>query len=1420
MIPNRIAAVFLAMILTVGMLPVAFAGSTDAITVKIIGGNGILLNTSLNIETVTDYTTDSNDENTSPNALDAVISATLQNSYDAASYSISYDSSYGTYYLSKIANTVPDGYDYWGTLAVDASGGCDGSALSSHTLTAGDTYIVYYDKYTGAGTNYGYQSYAYYTADTCSGTTGSAVSVAVKTAGYDSNYNTVLQGLANATIYAVGPDYASPTAVAVTDSNGNAYITFADAGDYTLSLSSDYTFTQCAVSVTGSSVSLSDLHITVTDGETPLTEATLTLTDNSGTTCSACSIQSGVFAYRLVDGIYTYCASAGGYQTANGTVAVSGETSKSIPLTAMSGHTVTITHGDAANETVSVQNSSGAVQTAVSAQDGVHTYDLVDGSYTHTVSRTGYHSAFGSFTVNGADLQLTVDALTEAASGGAEWPSFRGTADNMAIVTNATAKGVWQSQEKWTVSLGSLNSYGTLSSSNLVIYDDYLYVATEHGLSKINKNTGTLLKTAALSTDSSYVTQIAYGSGKIFVTNASGLDAFDALTMERVWTAEISPYGDYMATTPILYDDTTKTVYVGDYGDSNYTLGTYGGYSAIDAETGTGKWILYGGATDAHYWSGAFIDGNYIVFGSDSNTVSSVRTVASGSVSAADTLSVTGKVRSSIAGDGSFLYFTTSSGYIYKATLDNSTGELAVSGVRQFTTAGSGSTPVVCGGRIYVGANDGIYVLNADDLSQVSYQKTGGSVLSSALVTTQYVGTDNAVYAYFADNSAQGDVVVVADDGTNVSYRTLYIPSHAQYCLSSLVSDSEGVIYYVNDSGYLSAVSNTGESNANHAEVVFAVTPSSVFDASTYATAFPSITVKDNDGAEVSTAAEGSYSLPAGNYTYTVRLAGYTTANGSFAVIADDISNGSKTIPVNLSASSPVQDTNITVTLKVTGYNKQSLIPETSVTVPEKSSAWTALKKALSDAGIPYVANTTSYGVYIASVSGLAEFDHGSNSGWKYSVNGENPSVSVNKCTLSSGDDICLYYTSDYTTDSGSSSVAGSAGADVTLSATLNRTTGVASSTLSGDSLTAFNKAVKADGDTVGSEAVIGISLPSGTNAVNFTLPQSSVSALCDTSGTSLRITSAVGSLTFDPAAIDSIGNSAGGKDIVISIAKADNASLRDTEKALVGNHPVYDLSISASGNHITDFGGGTVKVSIPYTPEEGEVSENLTVYYIDTAGKVTEMTGAVYDAETGCIVFATRHFSRFAVVYDVLKSFADVSSSDWFADAVRYVSENTLMNGTGKNSFDPNADMTRAMLLTVLYRLDGKQSVAGTSRFTDVAAGQWYSDAVIWASENGLVSGYGNGKFGINDSITREQIATVLYHYAQYKGYDVTKSADLTVYTDAGTLSSWSSSAMRWANAADLIHGNAPTELAPNENATRAQVATILMRFQEGFVE
>ena len=235
--------------------------------------------------------------------------------------------------------------------------------------------------------------------------------------------------------------------------------------------------------------------------------------------------------------------------------------------------------------------------------------------------------------------------------------------------------------------------------------------------------------------------------------------------------------------------------------------------------------------------------------------------------------------------------------------------------------------------------------------------------------------------------------------------------------------------------------------------------------------------------------------------------------------------------------------------------------------------------------------------------------------------------------------------------------------------------------------------------------------------------------------------------------------------------------------------------------------------VALTAVPDSGYALESIRA--VDSRGRTVELTESAvnrhtfrmpaYDVEVRA-VFAPGS-DRFVM------PFTDIAAGAWCYDAVRYVYENGLMNGTTASTFTPNAATTRGMIVAILYRLEGSPS-AGTAAFRDVNASAYYASAVAWASANGIVNGYADGTFRPNAPITREQMAAFLFRYAAYKGQDVSRRADLGAFTDAGQIASYAVEAIQWANAQGLVNGTSATTLAPKGNATRAQAAAILARF------
>ena len=266
--------------------------------------------------------------------------------------------------------------------------------------------------------------------------------------------------------------------------------------------------------------------------------------------------------------------------------------------------------------------------------------------------------------------------------------------------------------------------------------------------------------------------------------------------------------------------------------------------------------------------------------------------------------------------------------------------------------------------------------------------------------------------------------------------------------------------------------------------------------------------------------------------------------------------------------------------------------------------------------------------------------------------------------------------------------------------------------------------------------------------------------------------------------------------------------------------NPNYKITIgdmengTVTANPTAAKAGATV--TLTPVPDEGYALSTLTVTdRFGNAVRVTENSDGTYTfTMPNGQVTVTATFVETEAPVD--EPFVDVAEGDWFYDAVVYAYQNELMDGVGGNRFAPNSETTRAQLVTILYRLEGQPAVSGDLPFTDVETGIWYTDAILWAAQNNIVNGVNDTEFAPGDEITRQQLVTILYRYAEAKGYDVSASADLSGYPDAGQVQDYAQPAMAWAVAENIIQGMEDGTLKPAGNASRAQIATILMRFCE----
>lgn len=298
------------------------------------------------------------------------------------------------------------------------------------------------------------------------------------------------------------------------------------------------------------------------------------------------------------------------------------------------------------------------------------------------------------------------------------------------------------------------------------------------------------------------------------------------------------------------------------------------------------------------------------------------------------------------------------------------------------------------------------------------------------------------------------------------------------------------------------------------------------------------------------------------------------------------------------------------------------------------------------------------------------------------------------------------------------------------------------------------------------------------------------------------------------------------------AVGKLDKAGEADAKEAesFSGNTSGYSTKTVNSGDVLTlnhgssmvIYGGaGTVTdgtlmdvTAGKSTGKDGAVTVGHRYIVTDTNGATVRVDTAGSFGVQGT-VSVTVGSGQSGQSGDSALPFGDVKSGDWYYSAVEYVYEKGYFSGTAANVFSPNTPMTRAMVATVLYRVSGEKAPNGASAFRDVPGGQWYSDGIAWANAHGIVNGMGDGTFGPDRAVTREELVTMMYRYQSYRKGNLRAKGSLAGYPDGDIVSDWAKTAVEWATGAELIRGRDTGRLDPKGNATRAEVATILQRFE-----
>lgn len=595
-------------------------------------------------------------------------------------------------------------------------------------------------------------------------------------------------------------------------------------------------------------------------------------------------------------------------------------------------------------------------------------YSLFNGKYSYSASADGYITQNGDFTVSGAGvtIDITLEKCNNSSTEGTteedtssydngEWGLFRKDSSNIPVVSAETPyRG--NAEIKWASKINT----GWSGFSGMAIANDCIYTAADSAVYKIDKNNGSVIASAELDLPIYYTYFIAYGDGKVFVQLSDGIiEAFDGDSLNKLWTSK-TPNGDTEGNgiSPVYYND--GKVYCGTVCFNNKGKGYY---YCLNADTGEYIWIIEGdqGEYNGFYWSGCAAVGDCIVVGGEGGKLYIIE--SDGRI--ADTYTAKGDIRSTVTYSNGYVYFTDKLGNIYSAAINgNNFGEVKSTLINENVTA-STSTPAVYNGKIYVGAS-GSYNMNTystngyfsvfdTDLNRIYTTETEGPVQSSPLIAVK--GDD--VKVYFTCNNSEGSLKVY--DG-NECEDLISLEDYSNYCLHSVIADSNGTVYYQNDSGHIIAIGKSYDEVTT--EIITEITTETQSSTETAADSSTEATTSSHSG------------------------------NGGGG-------GGGSSSKINVSFT-------------LTGDSLW--LTESNIYVNANTSAAELLRKVFDDNGVVcegldsgYIKSVTYNGIT------LREFEKGPNSGWMYKVNGETPDVPINNYKLSSGDKVELLYVDDYT---------------------------------------------------------------------------------------------------------------------------------------------------------------------------------------------------------------------------------------------------------------------------------------------------------------------------------------------------------------------------------------------------------------------
>ena len=1119
-------------------------------------------------------------------------------------------------------------------------------------------------------------------------------------------------------------------------------------------------------------------------------------------------------------------------------------------------------------ETYSAQiitDPTGAAVSVISSDKEAVTPDangiyklLVDETYTVSATKPGYITATKTISSKEdlTDGKLTIK-LTPVNNPlpdyGGDWTSFRGSDTNMAIVNAPTPMNADDVEQYWVV--GGSGSYANSITQPLII-NGYLYAQSGKKVLKINPTNGKVEAEGALIGSSTYTTNpLGYGDGMIFAaidsTEGGCIQALNAKTLDSLW---ISQKISGQMISPITYHN--GYIYTGTW-NSEIETGTYFALPVTDQNTGstneTQNTIWRVSHKGGFYWAGAYATDKYVVFGSDDGT--SEGSSSTGAVLySVDPLTgrkistltgIVGDIRSTIAYDNGYVYFTTKGGYLYKAKV-SANGEL--SDLQSFQMANMATaTPIVYDGVAFITCSNSadqfntigtVYAINVDTMEEISKATTPAYVQASMLLSTAYESSGK-LYLYAANNTKAGTISVITYDKTakTLTCADLYNPveDFAEYCLCAPICDANGTIYFKNDSGSLFAIRSKA-AEAGHAVTVLTTQNGTVKADKQRAAAGETVTVTVtpalgyqlksltmNDQPLTVTDGKATFTMPDTNAVLEAIFEKSTSAVDDLRQAMEDltITDASKATYDAIEAIKAARN-NLTAAEKAE-------IEEDYKAFLQKAEAFNTYLEAAKQAAIKEI---NDY------VNGLDKKKY-SDKNWQKITELQSTAIrNINKALYKEEIDSIKQSALDAikAVKAGEISVTfrligaleATQDVDLTTDSYLPEyVTWIPTTTYSLDAgakvYDVFMEALKDAGlSQIGAD----------NNYVKTIYAPSCLGGYALSEFTN-------GKRSGWMYTVNGSHPNQGLKywelkdgDVVVWHYVNDYAHevadwFDDPDYPALGDGTYYNEWLRASDispeRYVEQLLGKILKVGAHGTVEPkltmSHIGKSVTFTFKPDAGyrvKDVKVNGKSVGAVTTYTVDKLTVSTRIEVEFtNGTLPFTDVHESDWFYNDVVFAYENGLFSGTSDTTFSPNASMTRAMLVTVLYRLEGQPAVNGRSGFSDVTFNSYYEDAVTWAADNGIVNGTSASTFSPNANVTREQMAAILYRYAQYKKYNTAASSSLTGFSDHAAVSSYAVTPMQWAVAEKLINGSAG-KLMPTGNATRAQVAAILHRFVE----